>query len=49
LCHQREKAIYKIINEIILSNKSIIIWGTGTQTLRLLATSRVSEANIVAL
>lgn len=48
LCHQREKAIYKIINEIILSNKSIIIWGTGTQTLRLLATSRVSEANIVA-
>jgi len=48
LCNQREKAIYQIINEIILSNKSIIIWGTGTQTLRLLATSRIREANIVA-
>jgi FlaA1/EpsC-like NDP-sugar epimerase len=48
LCNQREKAIYQIINEIILSNKSIIIWGTGTQTLRLLATSRAGEANIIA-
>lgn len=48
LCNQREKAIYQIINEIMLSNKSIIIWGIGTQTLRLLAISRISEANIVA-
>jgi SAM-dependent methyltransferase len=48
LCNQKEKAIYQIINEIILSNKSIIIWGTGTQTLRLLASSRIREARIIA-
>ena len=48
LCNQREKAIYQIISEIILSNKPIIIWGTGTQTLRLLATSRIREARIIA-
>jgi SAM-dependent methyltransferase len=48
LCNQREKAIYQIINEIILSNKPIIVWGTGTQTLRLLASSRLKEAKIIA-
>jgi SAM-dependent methyltransferase len=48
LSNQREKAIYQIINEIILSNKPIIIWGTGTQTLRLLESSRLREANIIA-
>jgi SAM-dependent methyltransferase len=48
LCTQKEKAIYQIISEIILSDKPIIIWGTGTQTLRLLASSRIREANIVA-
>jgi 2-polyprenyl-3-methyl-5-hydroxy-6-metoxy-1,4-benzoquinol methylase len=48
LCNQREKAIYQIINEIILSHKPIIVWGTGTQTLRLLASSRIREAKIVA-
>jgi SAM-dependent methyltransferase len=48
LCNQREKAIYQVISEIILSNKPIIIWGTGTQTLRLLATSRIREARIIA-
>jgi SAM-dependent methyltransferase len=48
LCNQKEKKIYKIINKIILSNEPIIIWSTGTQTLRLLASSRLKEAKIIA-
>ena len=48
LCNKRENLIYQLINEIILSKKPIIIWGTGTQTLRLLASSRIREAKIIA-
>lgn len=48
LSNQKEMAINQIIDEIILSKKPIIIWGTGTHTLRLLASSRIKEAKIIA-
>jgi hypothetical protein len=40
--------IYKSINEIVESGKSIIVWGTGAFALRLLASSRLAEAKISA-
>lgn len=36
------------IRNIINNNESIVIWGTGTQTLRLLETTNLSQANIKA-
>ena len=40
--------IDKRINEIVDSDKPLIIWGTGALALRLLANSRLSEAKITA-
>ena len=40
--------IYKSINNIVDSERPVIIWGTGALTLRLLANSRLSEAKITA-
>jgi len=40
--------IYKSINEIVDSGKSVIVWGAGAFALRLLANSRLSEAKITA-
>jgi len=45
---QVDDHIRKVIDEIASSGKPIIVWGAGTHTLRLLATSRLAEANIVA-
>jgi len=38
--------IHRIINSIITNGNPIIVWGVGTYTLRLLATTKLSEANI---
>lgn len=40
--------IYKSINEIVDSGKSVIVWGAGAFALRLLASSRLAEAKITA-
>lgn len=41
-----EHGVNEIIEEIVNSGKSIIIWGVGTHTLRLLKTSNLAKANI---
>lgn len=38
--------IRQTIDNIVVSDRPIIVWGVGTHTLRLLATSRLKEANI---
>jgi len=43
-----ERFIQTTITKVVGSGKSIIIWGTGAHTLRLLATSRLSSAKIRA-
>ncbi|HUI90545.1 MAG TPA: class I SAM-dependent methyltransferase [Anaerolineales bacterium] len=43
-----ETRIHNIINDVVDSHKPLIIWGVGTHTQRLLATSRLSKANIVS-
>jgi SAM-dependent methyltransferase len=40
--------IHKSINKIVDSGKPVMIWGAGTFALRLLASSRLSEAKITA-
>ncbi|MCX6007719.1 MAG: class I SAM-dependent methyltransferase [Chloroflexi bacterium] len=40
--------IHQAINALAENGQSIIVWGVGTHTLRLLATSRLPEANIRA-
>lgn len=43
-----DQHIQQSINKIIEADKSIIIWGTGAHTLRLLASSNLRNANILA-
>jgi SAM-dependent methyltransferase len=43
-----EDRIHKIVNEIVDNQKPLIVWGVGTHTQRLLATSRLKNARIVA-
>lgn len=45
---QADRFIQTRINEIVDAGKSIVIWGTGAHTLRLLATSRLGNAKIRA-
>jgi len=45
---QADRFIQTSINEIVDSGRSIVIWGTGAHTLRLLATSRLADAKIRA-
>jgi len=45
---QLEESIHQKISEFVQSRKSLAVWGTGTHTLRLLETSQLKEANIVA-
>ena len=40
--------IQQTLDGILASNESIIVWGVGTHTLRLLSTSRLKDAKIVA-
>ena len=43
-----ENRIHEVINEIVSSRRPILVWGVGTHTQRLMETSRLPEANIVA-
>jgi SAM-dependent methyltransferase len=43
-----EDHMHKKVNELIDSQQSLIVWGVGTHTQRLLATSRLASANIIA-
>ena len=47
-CHYDEKSIHNTIENIYRENEPIIIWGTGAQTLRLLANTNLSKTNIIA-
>jgi SAM-dependent methyltransferase len=48
LCKGAEESIHHKIDKISQEKEQIIIWGTGAQTLRLLANSSLSEAKITA-
>jgi SAM-dependent methyltransferase len=43
-----EQHIHETIDHWAISGQPIIVWGVGTHTQRLLATSKLSQANIVA-
>jgi SAM-dependent methyltransferase len=45
---QTDESIRKIIDDLVMRNSPVIVWGVGTHTLRLLETSRLAQANIVA-
>jgi SAM-dependent methyltransferase len=45
---EAENRIHQVINNFTANGAPIIIWGVGTHTQRLLATSRLAEANIIA-
>ena len=48
LSKKREKQINEIIEKVSSENGSIIVWGTGAQTLRLLASGSLKDASIAA-
>jgi len=43
-----ENRIHKTVNELVDNQQPLIVWGAGTHTQRLLATSRLKDARIVA-
>ena len=45
---REEERIHKIVDELVDCQKPLIVWGVGTHTQRLLATSRLAQANIHA-
>ncbi len=47
-CKSREAKVRLAINQIVEKKEPILVWGTGAQTLRLLANSRLNEALISA-
>jgi trans-aconitate methyltransferase len=48
LCKNKEVEIDSIITKYTSDNNSIIVWGTGAQTLRLLVNSKLKDAKIKA-
>jgi hypothetical protein len=46
--NQRDRLLHAEINKVVEIGRSIIVWGAGAHTLRLLANSRLVEANIRA-
>ncbi len=46
--YQADTSVLEIIDEIVSSGRAIVVWGVGTHTQRLLATSRLKNANIKA-
>jgi SAM-dependent methyltransferase len=48
LSKKKEKQINEIIEKVSAENGSIIVWGTGAQTLRLLANGSLKDASIAA-
>ncbi|MEH2264241.1 class I SAM-dependent methyltransferase [Nostoc sp.] len=45
---KNEERIHEVINDIVNKTSPILVWGTGTHTLRLMETSRLSQAKISA-
>lgn len=43
-----ENRIHNTVNELVDKEQPLFVWGAGTHTQRLLATSRLADANIVA-
>jgi hypothetical protein len=43
-----ENRIHKTVNDLVDGQQPLIVWGVGTHTQRLLATSRLANANIIA-
>lgn len=43
-----EDRIHKTVNELVDGQRPLIVWGVGTHTQRLLATSRLANAKIIA-
>lgn len=43
-----ENRIHQTINELVDTQRPLIVWGVGTHTQRLLATSRLKDAKIIA-
>lgn len=48
LSRRTDGSIQKMIDRLVADKKPIMIWGVGTHTLRLLETSRLGQANIIA-
>ena len=44
----RDARLRGLIDELADSGRPIVVWGVGTHTTRLIAASRLAEANIVA-
>jgi 2-polyprenyl-3-methyl-5-hydroxy-6-metoxy-1,4-benzoquinol methylase len=42
-------AVQPILNKLAASRRPVIVWGAGSHTLRLLATSRLARANLVGI
>jgi SAM-dependent methyltransferase len=47
-CREIEDHVTRLIDEIAGSARPLIVWGTGSHTLRLLASSRLGQANVRA-
>ncbi|HEX2100391.1 MAG TPA: class I SAM-dependent methyltransferase, partial [Candidatus Synoicihabitans sp.] len=43
-----EARVRVVIEELVAAQRPLVVWGTGTHTLRLLETTRLKEANLVA-
>ena len=48
LCRADDERLHAKIDALVDSKRPILVWGVGTHTTRLMATSRLPEANIVA-
>jgi SAM-dependent methyltransferase len=48
LCRAEDKKLRSQIDALADSQRPIIVWGVGTHTTRLIATSRLADANVVA-
>jgi SAM-dependent methyltransferase len=46
-CDEEQKSIESVIKKIIRVKEPVIIWGTGAQTLRLLSTTDMKNADII--
>jgi len=47
-CAADDRRLHAAIDAIVDSGRAILVWGVGTHTTRLMATSRLAEANIAA-
>jgi 2-polyprenyl-3-methyl-5-hydroxy-6-metoxy-1,4-benzoquinol methylase len=47
-CQAEDEKLHARINQLVDSRLAILVWGVGTHTTRLMATSRLPEAKIVA-